>query len=298
VTTLRSISLALAGAAVLAITACGEDAPDGAVGEEASAASAAAPTERPTGHVDELVDVGTGRLHLRCDGVGSVTVLLVAGWGASTASWATVDRSLADSARVCSYDRFGTGTSDAPATTQTFGTQASDLAALLRSAGEPGPYVVVGHSFGGAEAVTFAARQPNELVGLVLLDATPPTWPAAACAVPDDGTDMAGSFRTLCAAMHDPTQNPERLDVVAAFEEVTQIDALGALPMTVVTAAERSFPGLAGSELARLDAVWDAGVSEWAALSTSSTVVEVDSGHDIQLELPALVVREVLALLR
>jgi pimeloyl-ACP methyl ester carboxylesterase len=289
VTSTRATRFALAIAAVVATAACGEAAvPD---------APASAPIERPAQHVDALVDVGSGRLHLRCDGAGNVTVLLVAGWGGSTESWATVDSSLADSARVCSYDRFGTGTSDVPTTTQTFGTQASDLAALLRSAGEPGPYVVVGHSFGGAEAVTFAARYPDEVAGLMLLDATPPTWPAASCAVPDDGTDAARSFQALCAAMHDPTQNPEHLDVIAAFDEVAQIDALGALPMTVVTAAERSFPGLAESELARLDAVWNAGVSEWAAMSSSSTVVEVDTGHDIQLEQPALVVREVLTLL-
>src|SRR3712207_8210128 len=66
--------------------------------------------------------------------------------------------------RVCAYDRFGTGTSDAPTTPQTFEDQVADLHELLDAVGEPGPYVVVGPSFVGAEAVTFrSAEHTSEL---------------------------------------------------------------------------------------------------------------------------------------
>ena len=82
--------------------------------------------------------------------------------------------------------------------TQTFATQAADLHTLLQSAGEPGPYVIVGHSFGGAEAVTFASMFPTEVRGLLLVDASPPAWNTAICAVPDDGSDAAGVFQALC----------------------------------------------------------------------------------------------------
>ncbi|HEY5839986.1 MAG TPA: alpha/beta fold hydrolase, partial [Mycobacterium sp.] len=77
----------------------------------------------------------------------------------------------------------GDGASDAPPAPQTFATQAADLHALLQSVGEPGPYVIVGHSFGGAEAVTFASMLPDEVHGLLLLDTSPPTWNTAICAV-------------------------------------------------------------------------------------------------------------------
>jgi pimeloyl-ACP methyl ester carboxylesterase len=123
---------------------------------------------------------------------------------------------------VCSYAKFGTGTSDPAPTPQTFATQADDLHELLRVAGEPGPYVVLGHSFGGAEAVTFASRHGEEVVGLLLLDASPTTWPATACSVP--------AFAPVCD-----------------------------LPTTVVTAAHRVAPGVGPDELARLDGVWSDG---------------------------------------
>lgn len=136
---------------------------------------------------------------------------------------------------------------------------AADLRSLLEEAGEPGPYVLLGHSFGGTEAVTFASQHPDEVVGLVLLDASPVTWPAAMGAVPDDGTDAANDGRALCAAMQDPAQDPERIDVIPAFDEIAAIASLDALPMTVMSGARRSWPGLADAELTRLTTVWKEG---------------------------------------
>ena len=110
-------------------------------------------------------------------------MLLLAGWGGAGDNWGAIEPAIRQHARLCSYARFGTGDSDAPASTQTFDTQATDLHALLESAREPGPYVIVGHSFGGAQAVTFASKYADEVAGLMLLDASPSTWPAAVCSV-------------------------------------------------------------------------------------------------------------------
>jgi pimeloyl-ACP methyl ester carboxylesterase len=264
----------------------------------------AAPTtlevDRPTAPIDDVFEVDGVGFHLHCTGEGAATVLLIAGWGAAgDDSWSAVHPALADEARVCTYDRPGTGTSDAPATDQTFETQAADLRALLDTAGEPGPYVVVGHSFGGAEAVTFTAEAPDEVTGLVLVDASPATWPSAVCAVPDDGTDAAASYGQLCSVFHDPSLDPERLDVIAAFEQVATIASLGDVPLSVITADRRTSPGLAAAALTGLDQVWDEGVATWAGLSPRSRVTTVaDTGHDIQLEDPAVVLGEVRALLR
>jgi pimeloyl-ACP methyl ester carboxylesterase len=291
--------LAAVAAAVLALglAACGQDTP-----ESTAAAAPDAPTPstvvRPTQARDGTVRTEHGSMRLRCVGSGPTTVLLIAGWGGAGDGWGAIEPDLTERARVCSYDRFGTGTSDPPPSTQTFATQAADLRALLDSAGEPGPYVVLGHSFGGATAVTFAAQQPADVRGLLLLDASPVTWPAAMCAVADDGTEAAASYQALCAVMKDPTQDPERLNVFAAFTAVEAIDSLGDLPMAVVTAARRTAPDLADAEVARLDAVWDAGVQRWAALSSDSKVVTVeDTSHYIHLDHPRLVVDELLALL-
>ncbi len=84
----------------------------------------------------------------------------------------------------------------------------------------------------------------------------------------------------------------------AAFEEVATITSLGDLPMTVITAAHRTDPALAPTELARLDGLWAEGVDRWAGLSSSSSVVSVeDTGHNIELDQPQLVIEEVLDLL-
>ena len=249
---------------------------------------------RPTAVVDELVRVGDGRLHVRCVGAGDTTVVLIAGFNDGGDNWGRITPALSGHARVCSYARFGTGASDPPTTPQTFATSARDLHALLNEIGEPGPYVVVGHSYGGAQAVTFAARYPDEVDGLLLLDATPPTWTAAGCAVPDDGSEAAAGFVARCPDPALPTDNPEQLDEVAGFADVAGIDTLGSLPLSVVTAAEHPFPGLDPVEAARLHDVWDQGQEHWMSLSSAAQLVTVeDTGHYIQLDRPDAVIAEI-----
>jgi len=87
--------------------------------------------------------------------------------------------------QVCVYDRAGRGWSE-PANTLQDATQiAADLHTLLHNANVPGPYLLAGHSFGGLYVLTYAARYPDELAGMVLVDSTAPaTTPAPASAPP------------------------------------------------------------------------------------------------------------------
>ena len=123
----------------------------------------------------QLVDVGDGRrLHLSCAGSGTPTVVLVPGYGSTSAVWGWIAPDVARDTRVCVYDRAGRGWSD-PAPGQQDGIAiATDLNALLTNAHETPPYVLAGHSFGGLYARAFAARYPNETAGVVLLDSTDP----------------------------------------------------------------------------------------------------------------------------
>ena len=59
--------------------------------------------------------------------------------------------------------------------------------------------------FGGAEAVTFASMFPTEVRGLLLLDASPPAWNTAICAVPDDGSSHVGTRRASSTPSVTPT---------------------------------------------------------------------------------------------
>ena len=253
---------------------------------------------RPSGPVDDLVAVGGARLHVRCVGAGDVTVVLISGFLDGGDKWSAVTPTVSRRARVCSYARFGDGTSDLPPATQTFATEAEDLRSALRSIGEPGPYVLVGHSFGGAEAVTFTERFPTEVLGLMLLDASPVDWLSASCAVPDDGSPGARVFRDNCASISSAGNNAEHLDGPAAFAEVAAIDSLGHVPLMVLTAARHPYPGLAASEEARLSQVWDAGQQHWMSLSPSAQLVSVDNtSHDIQLDRPDVVIEQLQRLL-
>jgi pimeloyl-ACP methyl ester carboxylesterase len=265
----------------------------------ATTAPASTPATRPTGLVDELVPVHGARLHLHCDGTGPTTVVLIAGFGGARDSWAAVEPTLSQRTRVCSYERFGDGTSDAPPAPQTFATEADDLHALLQSAGEPGPYVLVGHSFGGPEAVTFASRFAADVRGLLLVDASPTEWNTAICAVPDDGSETARVFVGLCAEQSSPDNNVEHLDAPNAFAEVATISSLGDVPMTILTADHSSYPGLAASHQARLNDVWTNGQAHWASLAPEAQLIPVDkTGHNIQLERPDVVLDAIDELLR
>jgi pimeloyl-ACP methyl ester carboxylesterase len=122
----------------------------------------------------QLIDVGGHRLHLSCTGSGSPTVVLEPGAGATAAALGWVTPAVARDTRVCVYDRAGRGWSE-PADTVQDGRQiATDLHTLLQRGSVPGPYVLAGHSFGGLYVLTFAARYPDEVAGMVLVDSTAP----------------------------------------------------------------------------------------------------------------------------
>jgi pimeloyl-ACP methyl ester carboxylesterase len=78
---------------------------------------------------------------------------------------------VAEFARVCSYDRAGVGESDPASTPRTSADVVADLYALLGAAGVPEPYVLVGSSFGSMVIRLFASTYPEEIAGLVLVDA-------------------------------------------------------------------------------------------------------------------------------
>lgn len=121
-----------------------------------------------------LVDVGGHRLYLQCSGSGSPAVVLEAGLGESSSAWKTIVPAVARQTRVCIYDRAGRGRSE-NATGSKNGIQTTiDLHTLLNRAGEPGPYVLVGHSLGGAYVLNFAEQFPAQVAGVALVDSMTP----------------------------------------------------------------------------------------------------------------------------
>jgi pimeloyl-ACP methyl ester carboxylesterase len=130
----------------------------------------------PPGH---LVHIGTHRLHLHCVGEGVPTVVFDAALGASSLSWSLVHPAIARVTCACTYDRAGFGWSEGGPLPRTAGRIADELHRLLRAGAIAGPYVLVGHSYGGLVMRLFASRHPNEVAGLVLIEpAIPEEWAA------------------------------------------------------------------------------------------------------------------------
>ncbi len=117
-----------------------------------------------------LVDIGTHRLHLFESGRRGPTIVLEAGLMSTVLSWTELQRHLSPSFRVVSYDRAGLGWSDVGPMPRTSDRIVDELHALLRRAGVPPPYILVGHSFGGLTMPLFAVRYAQETAGVVLVD--------------------------------------------------------------------------------------------------------------------------------
>jgi pimeloyl-ACP methyl ester carboxylesterase len=118
----------------------------------------------------ELVDVGEGRLHIRCEGTGSPTVILEAGSTDCSLSWTLVQPDVSTFTRVCAYDRQGYGWSVPAPGPVTAHNVTGKLRTLLFRANISPPYVLVGHSLGGEYVREYAHEYPAEVAGIVLVD--------------------------------------------------------------------------------------------------------------------------------
>jgi pimeloyl-ACP methyl ester carboxylesterase len=121
----------------------------------------------------DMVEVQGHRLHLYCLGQGAPTVVLEAGLSQASLAWTLVQPELARFTRVCAYDRAGNGWSDPGPTPRTPRLIVNELHILLHKSGNPGPFVLVGHSIGGMYTRVYASTYPKEVAGMVLVDSLP-----------------------------------------------------------------------------------------------------------------------------
>ncbi len=119
---------------------------------------------------DAKVDVGGYRLHIQEAGSGAAIVVFESGLGEDVATWKDVQPEVEKFARTFAYDRAGIGQSDPSPSPRTMLSMTADLHTLLHAAHLPPPYILVGHSLGGALVQVFAHTYPKEVAGLVLVD--------------------------------------------------------------------------------------------------------------------------------
>lgn len=134
--------------------------------------------------IGKLVNIGNHRLHIYSTGEGSPSVVFESGGASWSLDWNLVQTEVAKFTNACSYDRAGFGWSESGSNPRTSEQIVTELHTLLAKAEIKKPYILVGASFGGHTARLFAKRYPDEVVGIILLDARhetinskmPPAW--------------------------------------------------------------------------------------------------------------------------
>ena len=239
----------------------------------------------------QLVDVGGRKLYIECSGTGEPTVVFESGLAEGSPYWVRIASAVSKTTHVCVYDRAGRGPSDDAPGPQDGGAVARDLHALLADSGNAGPFILVGHSTGGPYIRAFAATYPDEVAGMVLLDAQPidaftalPTFPSfysgiglKAGLLPS--LARIGIWRVLTAAtpldLPSPYREAEQAEqstprllsaqrdefavLPATLAQGAALTTLGAKPLVVVTAGTDAQAG------------WAEAQDEMAALSSNSS---------------------------
>ena len=257
-----------------------------------------------------LIDIGGGRkMQIECAGVGTPLVLLVSGKGNRADTWrttvidprnpeATVFHQTAQFTRVCAYDRPATvgyynqpTPSDPVSYPVTARDGVADLYALLTTHTQ-GPYVIVGHSYGGLIGRLYASTYPDSVAGLVLEDAL-----------------SEGLYDGLTAAQRQVIEAlnllPEPVRTVTSFGQVISAPPVRAMPMVILTAdlppisaddvASGVFPPTVTVEF--VNALWSAQIAAQAALARlfpgAKHITNTRSHHYIHLEQPQLVINAI-----
>jgi pimeloyl-ACP methyl ester carboxylesterase len=279
----------------------------------------------------QMVDVGGYRLHLHCMGQGEPTVIFEAAVTSPSLTWGLIQPEVAKTTRACVYDRAGLGWSDPSPRPRSVGNMAEELHLLLQAAGIPGPYVLVGYSSGGWQARYYAHAYQGDLAGMVMVDSAHedqlqrlgaegspalekvlplipalvksglPALAAPLLPVPGKNALDQNSVRayqgllvtedrfseTLAAEMAEVWDNMARV-------RAAQIRSFGDVPIIVL--AHSGLAVIPGVNLSpEANQIWLELQAELADLSSNGKlVITEESGHDIHLEQPDLVIGAIL----
>lgn len=297
-------------ASTVALAGCGGDAATFPMGVRTSAAD-----------VGGLVDIGGGRkMYLACSGTGSPTVVLISGKGNGAADWSeildpadpahdadydavawgrgdlhrsasAVFPSVARFTRVCAYDRPGVRLDGPDLSTPIVQPHPADQAAddlhrLLVAAGEAGPYVLVPHSYGGVVAILLAQAWPDDVDGLVMVDAVAPLVRQVA------GVEAVAKWDAL--NQRSTLEAPEAVMLGDAFAKIDALPALRQLPAVVLSGDK---PWQQPSAAPQGDPASPVTFADWRKLqrllaaSLDAKLVETtNSGHNVHAYAPQLVI--------
>jgi pimeloyl-ACP methyl ester carboxylesterase len=269
----------------------------------------------------QMVSLETHSIHLYCVGIGNPTVVFESDLDQyGSLSWDSVQGEIGKFTRACSYDRAGIMWSEPGPLPRDGEMIASELGAALDVAGENGPYVLVGHAFGGAYVRIFAGQNPDAVCGMVLVDSSHPEMLTRFAEfgiereIPDKQirpwilllshlgmpSRFKGNQYNLPPKVYDPQQAflpessmtwfDENVEGPNTLAQAGQYEYLGDTPLIVLASARPSIQ-VKGRDL---QDVWLELQQELTLLSESSEFRTLqESGHYIQFDHPQKVVEAV-----
>jgi pimeloyl-ACP methyl ester carboxylesterase len=266
-----------------------------------------------------LIDIGGYHIHLYCTGQGTQTVVLDSEFAGSVWEWRAIQPELSRNARVCSFDRPGLGWSDPSPLPRTAQNNARELHTALVNARIAAPYVIVGHSISGLDALVFNREFHNDVSAVVLVDSVHPDWVATSTtrgqmrifgfinAIGSTGLLRFLGFCGKAPAAHGPRtcaqyvranylQVAEGPQSAAQAREAMQ---LGEKPLLVI-ARDSEFMMKSAVKPQQLEdeRKWELWQHALAAISTNSQfIVAANCGHEIPLDQPQVVVKAIRGLL-
>jgi pimeloyl-ACP methyl ester carboxylesterase len=223
---------------------------------------------------------------------GSPTVLFEAGMGDGSETWNDIQNKISLLTSTFSYDRVGTGKSDAALMSRTCLEIVQDLSKLLAKVSVKPPFILVGHSFGGLVSRLFASIYPNLIAGMILVDAAPEYKEIAYEKV------LPSQLITLNREYYNnPMLNVEKIDKVKSYKQIDTYKCVFDFPLTVIIRGlqenyDKDWPNQDIFEVEQKLQV------DFKNLSTKSKIIIAKhSGHYIQNDEPELIVEAIVEMI-
>lgn len=247
-------------------------------------------------------DVGGYSIHMLCKGQGEPTVIIDAGLGDDSTDWLDIQNHTAVETRVCVFDRPGYGWSDAGPQPRNSLRISNEMEKLVQKAGIPGPYILVGHSFGGYNIRVFAAQHPQQIAGMVLVDASHENQYERLNINLPKHFDRKGNILILpkggdtvsekATALRERAFHAARAEISSLHQSALQVrhnNKLPKIPLIVISRGQSEWAGQRKGK--NRERIWQQLQQElWKLSPLSQQIFANRSGHDIHIEQPELVV--------
>lgn len=251
------------------------------------AASDAGPAD-----IDGMFTIAGHEIYLQCSGGPGPTVIFEAAVGEDHTNLLPIAQRIRSRAYACVYDRTGVGKSTKPMPAMAARDHVAELHALLDLVGVPRPAVFVGHSYGGIVCLLEAAEHPEDVAGMILIDASHPAqlerfnahMNEAQLAAEQEWFDEVAEILDLPTSM---------LQAAAVYGD------LPAMPLIVITATKVDPNDGRGADFPReaIHAEWLKLQEEHARLRPDARHVRASTSHYVHADDPDLVVSEITRML-